>query len=296
MNKKYFFNKKFGLVLGVVLLSIFASNFISATNMQKLEVIRVLDGDTIEIRNHKIRLIGIDCYETQNRQRSYKQAYQNNLTTEQVISNGIKSKEKLENLIIKYKNEIYFKPQEENKTDKYNRLLGTVYAGKINVNEYMLEEGGCLKYDYDKRQDISLRCSYSMFLMCFSVFIVFGWYQLEHWSKFEESERKLYKVLSGYCFLNLIFIFPLIYLGFKIMGGWFLLSMILFPFVAQSVLVFVENSLFKGHSSSKSSIFGFIVIPLSIAQIFGGIWWLLYVLMYACYFIKNPILFRKDGE
>lgn len=126
-------------------LSAFASDKIPVT------LSRVYDGDTIEVINENnqkenIRLVGIDCYETSTNNRAYKQAYQNKITIEQVVAKGTKEKLALVEVFKKNPNkQLYVERQGK---DSYNRTLGIIYLGKINVNKYMLKTGNALEYKY----------------------------------------------------------------------------------------------------------------------------------------------------
>ena len=58
-----------------------------------VEVLKILDGDTIKVKldsgnKFSIRLIGIDCYETNKINRAYKQAYVNDISIEEVVKRG----------------------------------------------------------------------------------------------------------------------------------------------------------------------------------------------------------------
>lgn len=113
-----------------------------------VELVRISDGDTVVARidknEFKIRLIGIDCYETAKINRAYKQAYQNNLSIEEVVTKGLDSKRYLEELYAQNKNSktaIEFKG-----LDIYNRVLGVLYFDKLNVNENLKLHGGCMMY------------------------------------------------------------------------------------------------------------------------------------------------------
>lgn len=118
-----------------------------------IEVVRIFDGDTIQGRIEKeefsIRLVGIDCYETSDINRAYKQAYKNNLKIEEVLNRGVESKEFLEKLYKNNKNKgVYL---DFKGVDKYGRALGVVYLGNINVNRELLNNGGCFEYVYRKK-------------------------------------------------------------------------------------------------------------------------------------------------
>jgi endonuclease YncB( thermonuclease family) len=89
----------------------------------KAEVIRVLDGDTIEVLHDKkperIRLYGIDCPEKG-------QAF------------GQKAKQATSSLLFGKEVRI-----ESHGRDKHRRTLGTVFDGDLNVNQELVKEGWC---------------------------------------------------------------------------------------------------------------------------------------------------------
>jgi endonuclease YncB( thermonuclease family) len=87
------------------------------------EVIRVLDGDTIEVLHEKkperIRLYGIDCPEKG-------QAF------------GEKAKQTTSSLLFGKHVRI-----ENHGRDTHRRTLGTVFDGDLNVNQELIKEGWC---------------------------------------------------------------------------------------------------------------------------------------------------------
>jgi micrococcal nuclease len=89
----------------------------------KAEVIRVLDGDTIEVLHEKkperVRLYGIDCPEKG-------QAF------------GQKAKQATSSLLFSKEVRI-----ESHGRDKHRRMLGTVFDGDLNVNQVLVKEGWC---------------------------------------------------------------------------------------------------------------------------------------------------------
>lgn len=90
-------------------------------------------------------MVGIDCYETCKIHRAYHQAYENNLSINDVILKGKESKEYLEKL---YKTNTSTNISLEFQgVDKYGRALGILYFGDTNINNKMLELGGCMKYE-----------------------------------------------------------------------------------------------------------------------------------------------------
>jgi endonuclease YncB( thermonuclease family) len=89
----------------------------------KGEVIRILDGDTIEVLHEKkperIRLYGIDCPEKG-------QAF------------GQKAKQATSSLLFGKEVKI-----ESHGRNKHRRTLGTVFDGDLNVNQELVKEGWC---------------------------------------------------------------------------------------------------------------------------------------------------------
>jgi endonuclease YncB( thermonuclease family) len=89
----------------------------------KGQVIRVLDGDTIEVlheeKPERIRLYGIDCPEKG-------QAF------------GQKAKQATSSLLFGKDVRI-----ESHGRDKHGRTLGTVFDGELNVNQDLVKEGWC---------------------------------------------------------------------------------------------------------------------------------------------------------
>ena len=117
-----------------------------AASKTPVRIVKILDGDTVRAKINdnifSIRLIGIDCYETTPNNRAYRQAYNNNLTIGEVIKNGKFSKKYLINL---YKNS-NVQTFEFMGLDYYKRPLGVLYFDDVNINQKMLNHGGCLKF------------------------------------------------------------------------------------------------------------------------------------------------------
>lgn len=114
-----------------------------------IKITKVYDGDTIlgfvNGKKVNIRLLGIDCYETSPINRAYKQAYLQKISIEEVVKRGNRSKTILNNLVENNPNaKIILKGK-----DCYNRDLGILFINDININKYMVENGGCLKYTYN---------------------------------------------------------------------------------------------------------------------------------------------------
>ncbi len=136
-------------IITAVLIAIFLTPAIFAAQTESIRITKITDGDTVKgIVNGKeisIRLSGIDCYETSKRDRAYKQAYLNKMTIEEVVQRGKDSKEILTNLL-KTNNNITIEFTDIDK--RYKRNVGILYAGEVNVNEYMMQKGGCMCFEY----------------------------------------------------------------------------------------------------------------------------------------------------
>lgn len=129
---------------------ILTSLTVFADTRTPIQITKIIDGDTIEakINNNPfiIRLIGIDCYETCKIHRAYHQAYDNNISIDDVIARGLESKKYLQQL---YKSNRSKQSQFEFRgVDKYGRVLGILYLNDININQKLLENGGCMKYEH----------------------------------------------------------------------------------------------------------------------------------------------------
>ena len=115
-------------------------------------IIKINDGDTITalVNNEttKIRLLDVDCYETKKNARAKFQQQYYGLSYDEVLEKGKQSRKILKKLL---KDHRYIRV-EWGKRDSFGRILGKVYLddiksnGTIDVNQYMLESGGCNKY------------------------------------------------------------------------------------------------------------------------------------------------------
>ena len=138
------------LMLSIVILNLF-SNKVYANNKIPVTLIKIKDGDTIDVKLKKnnnsfsIRLIGIDCFETSKIYRSYKQAYTNNLSVDKIVEKGVFSKQFLEELYQNSNQQVFL---EFMGLDRYKRVLGIIYFGNINVNELMKTNGDYFLYEY----------------------------------------------------------------------------------------------------------------------------------------------------
>ena len=122
------------------------------TNSTPITITKIYDGDTVQAEVEGevflVRLKGVDCYETMRISRAYRQAYEGRISVDEVVKRGERSKEYLSGLFNQVgKDRIYFQFQG---VDRYSRALGVLYFGRVNVNEEMINGGGCLVYEYKR--------------------------------------------------------------------------------------------------------------------------------------------------
>ena len=133
--------KKFNIIL---ILFIFAPNLINAEIIQGK--VKVVDGDTIKIKNDRIRLSGIDAPElNQLCSKVFLSLF--SISFNKKYSCGKISTEKLKKLL---KNEIILCKVEN--IDRYKRKLATCYKDKLNINSWLVRNGYALAYvKYSKK-------------------------------------------------------------------------------------------------------------------------------------------------
>lgn len=142
-------NKNLLLKSIIIFILLITNLTVFADTRTPIKILKITDGDSLEVQinrnKFKIRLIGIDCYETCKIHRAYRQAYENNISVDEVVACGKKSKEYLQQM---YKDnqdkEILF---DFKGVDKYGRALGILYFDNVNINQKLLENGGCKKYE-----------------------------------------------------------------------------------------------------------------------------------------------------
>ena len=110
----------------------------------KVEILRVVDGDTVDVRMdlgfnvwHKcrVRLMGINAPESRTRDKEEKKR-------------GLAAKQWLINTLDSAQADIEMK---SHGSGKYGRILGEIYINDININQLMVSEGHAVKYDGGKR-------------------------------------------------------------------------------------------------------------------------------------------------
>ena len=109
-----------------------------------VEVLRVVDGDTVDVRIdlgfnvwHKcrVRLMGINAPESRTRDKAEKKR-------------GLAAKAWLAELLDSAQTEI---EMQSHGVGKYGRVLGTLYINDVDVNKMMVKEGHAEEYDGGKR-------------------------------------------------------------------------------------------------------------------------------------------------
>ncbi len=103
-------------------------------NNEEVRVIRIIDGDTIEVqRDNKkeiVRLIGIDAPEM-NKYQCFSE------------ESKVKAEEILVNKNVQLETDL-----SQGEMDKYQRLLGYVFLNNSNFNQLMIKEGFAKEYTY----------------------------------------------------------------------------------------------------------------------------------------------------
>ena len=103
-------------------------------------IAKVVDGDTIKIKNKKIRLLGIDSPEIKQK---CKKPYLKIVffTFSKNYNCGAVSKLKLKQYINKKNVKCIF-----NSKDRYNRLIADCYINEKNINSWMVRNGYAIAY------------------------------------------------------------------------------------------------------------------------------------------------------
>lgn len=129
----------------LIMFLLFSFTAIAKENI--VEITKISDGDTVKVmldgEEIGIRMLKIDCFETSKNRRAIKQSEYYHIPIGEVFKRGNYSKQKLKDKLSK-DNKIKL---EWEKKDKYNRVLGTIYTlDGENINDYMLNDGGCVEY------------------------------------------------------------------------------------------------------------------------------------------------------
>ena len=144
----YLNKKKLFLVISICLIFFFLTY--NDVKSQELKIIsgiaKVIDGDTINIKNNKIRLFGIDAPERKQQCQkpwlsisflTFKKNYQCGKISTNILKNKINNKF----IICKSTNK-----------DRYNRFIAECYKDKKNINRWMVLNGYAVAYrKYSKK-------------------------------------------------------------------------------------------------------------------------------------------------
>lgn len=109
----------------------------------RCNLVKIIDGDTIDVdldlgfsvvlKKQRIRLYGINTPESRTRDLEEKKY-------------GLAAKSRLRKLL-EEADTILIKTEIDKKArGKYGRILGTVFAGTVNINELLVEEGHAIAY------------------------------------------------------------------------------------------------------------------------------------------------------
>jgi len=112
-------------------------------------LVKIIDGDTIDVdldlgfavvlKKQRIRLYGINTPESRTRDLEEKRY-------------GLAAKARLRELLEVAETIVVKTAIDKKARGKYGRILGTIYADDINVNEKLLEEGHAIEYFGGKKQ------------------------------------------------------------------------------------------------------------------------------------------------
>lgn len=112
-------------------------------------LLKIVDGDTIDVdldlgfsvvlKKQRIRLYGINTPESRTRDLEEKRY-------------GLAAKARLRELLEVAETIVVKTAIDKKARGKYGRILGTIYADDINVNEKLLEEGHAIEYFGGKKQ------------------------------------------------------------------------------------------------------------------------------------------------
>ena len=112
-------------------------------------LLKIVDGDTIDVdldlgfsvvlKKQRIRLYGINTPESRTRDLEEKRY-------------GLAAKARLRELLEAAETIVVKTAIDKKARGKYGRILGTIYADDINVNDKLLEEGHAIEYFGGKKQ------------------------------------------------------------------------------------------------------------------------------------------------
>ncbi len=124
-----------------------------------VEVVRVIDGDTIKViykgEETNVRLIGIDCMETRHTGKQAEQAEEYGLTAQQVAAMGERASVALQDALDGAGRVRLVFPRAKVKRDYFRRLLAYVEADGKDMGVMQLEAGMAELYDTQHPRRVS---------------------------------------------------------------------------------------------------------------------------------------------
>ena len=106
---------------------------------------KVIDGDTIDVewpgkKNQRIRVLGIDCPETFNKEKAAKQARRYNLESRDILTLGDQAKNYLRHQALN-RNVVLVFPKDKMEVDDYDRLLCYIEQNQVDLGAELLRRG-----------------------------------------------------------------------------------------------------------------------------------------------------------
>lgn len=131
----------------IILLTFALSNFLNGKEISGIP--KIVDGDTLHIKNYKIRFESIDAPEIKQKCKKdyFKISYIIGFTLKKNYSCGIISKKNLEKKVKNSEIKCILSSK-----DKYKRYLGTCYKGSLNLNKWMVRNGFAVAYKRYSKQ------------------------------------------------------------------------------------------------------------------------------------------------
>lgn len=132
-------------ILIAIIVFICALHMATAQDTVKATVIRVVDGDTFDAAFNsdtiRVRVLGLDTYETRLGSRLQKQSRRNNITMVQALDKGRKAKQYAQYLIENKTVLLHRGDTKQPEKDIYGRWLFYVEIGKHKFEQLMIEKG-----------------------------------------------------------------------------------------------------------------------------------------------------------
>lgn len=123
---------------------LFERSYIFNRTTYPSRVVNIVDGDTIDVEWFggvaRLRVIGIDCFETRPNKKLRKQAEDWNITEKRALDLGNQAKEVAEKSLLDKEVEVRFAGKKIER-DAFGRLLGYVYLGDKDFGKHLIQWG-----------------------------------------------------------------------------------------------------------------------------------------------------------